>query len=879
MADARATHRIKIASASLNQIVYDYATNFKNVRSAIDLAVDDHADVLSTQELSGTGYEADDYHQWNKNNDDVWALLTAIARYAEEKDPNLVVTVGAPWHYADKTKPANDPAYNINNRPFNTHAVITGGRVIGLSAKSILADGPAEYEPRQFNNWPLSKGTIMVPLPDGTEVPFGKPVFSLGDGKRRISLIHEICAEGWPGLHDDLTIDVREQSEARHIVALAEDYDISVALNPSASKPEPAINKEKIRSEGLCITGSRYCGAYVYSNYLGSASGTYAAEGSQIFAQNGKIVQHGQRYSFKDVAYCSAVVEVPEAVRGKPDAFASHAFQAHAAFERTGREASFDLAYANQAIDSNQLSCEEYIRSTALWARDYISKQSWQPQGAVISLSGGRDSAYGAIVITTMIDLDVKENGIEGFFKRFKGLRYKDQVLKNYAQEGEAAAVRALKKNFLTCVYLPTENSSEETRHAAHFLIEGGELADGTKADGIGGSFYVANVQGIFEEAVVAYTGLNLSKVAEENVQEILGSRAAAFLPEEQTLMARAKLLQMVLQYVNAAPGSQPHLPDYITSHRVNPLPTWADPAFDLILQNLQARIRVTPPWSIAAAEGKMSFVTSNETENVLGYSTAAGDSHMGGANLLGGIGKHAVKCSLDYFENRGLIDLAPIRSLHYITNSQPSAELRKTVAGAAPQTDESDLGFNYEQADFISNRMIVGRQTPQEVLPQMQKSGNLFSSSLGSLRDTLVNFAKRWESAQFKRIMGTLAPYLGSNVDPHQSVRTTVLGDHFHTSNARMTLGVLAETVGGPENFQRKFGLSVPEANMAAQFNNDFKFALISWPLPKLLEPQNWQEFDAENRKMLSYAGPSNKIIHRRAMQNVCVPSPAGGQ
>jgi NH3-dependent NAD+ synthetase/predicted amidohydrolase len=870
------TRRIKIASASLSQTVYNFATNVANLRTAIDRAVADRADILATEELSLTGYPADDYHQWNKNNDAVWTYLTYLARYTDEKDPNLVVTIGAPWHYADKTKLATDPAYNINNRPFNAHFIIQGGRVIAISAKSILADGAAEYEPRQFNNWPLSQGTIKIILADGGEVPFGKPVVFLSDKDGAISLTNEICAEGWPGIHDDLSIDAREMGEARHIVALADDYDLSVVLNPSASKPQPAINKENIRAEGLCKTGSCYCGAYLYTNYLGSASGTYAAEGSQIFAQNGHIIHHGQRYTFKDMGYSSAVVDVPVTRRGFPSAVVAHNFRTHMIDARSGGIADFDLAYATHVIDGRQLAYEEYMRSIALWLRDYLAKPNHPAQGYVISLSGGKDSAYGAVAVTTMIELDIRENGIAGFFDRFNQLSFREEVLRIEAKQGQAAAIAAIKKRMLTCVYLPTENSSTHTQNAARFLIKGGDLPDGTHVDGIGGKFYVAPVQAMLDEAVVAFTGLDLDKMVHENIKEILNGRILSLNKKDGHAVARAEVMRIIRDYINATPGHLPNLPPYITRNCVNPLPTWAHPTDDRILQNIQARIRLPIPWTIANQEGKIALVTSNESEAVHSYTTAGGDMHMGGANPIGGVPKHAITRSLDYLETHGLIGLKPLRSLTWVNHEKPSAELRKAVAGVAAQTDESDLGFTYEQSQFIEERLIVLRQTPLEVLPQM-RSNAIFPRDLSALRDILISFTDRWESGQFKRIMGALAPHVGSNVDPHQAVRTTVLGDHFRTGCAYMTLEVLAELAGGPENFHTVFGLSVAQAKMTAGMNANFKTALIAWPLGKLQETANWQAFDATNRSILSFAGPAQTEFHPAARPTLA-PAPLGG-
>lgn len=855
MSDA-SLKRIKIASVSLSQTVYDYATNVPNLQKAIDLAAADKADILATEELSLVGYPADDYHQWNKNNDVVWSYLNFVARYAQQQNPNLVLTVGVPWHYADKSKPAADPEYNINNRPFNVQAIITDGRVVAMSAKSILADGAAEYESRQFVHWLLSKGTIMISLPDGTSIPFGKPVVFLGDKRGYISLANEICAEGWPGIHDDLSINQREQAEARHIAALAKDNDLSVVLNPSASKPQPAINKEKIRSEGLCKTGSQYCGVYVYTNYLGSASGTYAAEGSQIYAQNGQIIHHGQRYSFKDISYSSIAVDVPVAVRGKPDATLAHDFVNHIAGQTKGIEAAFDQTFAKAGISDAQLAYEEYMRSITLWLRDYMAKPNHPSQGYVVSLSGGKDSAYGAVAVSTMVELDVKENGIEGFFKRFHKLKCKADVLKTYGLSGERTAINEIKKNILTCVYLPTENSSAHTLNAARFLIEGGPLPDGTKVEGIGGKFYIAPVQALLDEATVSFTGLDLDKAVKENLSAILKNKYARFTPEERFVLARAKTMKLIRSYINATSATLPRLPDYITRNCINPLPTWANPADDGILQNLQPRVRLPIPWAIANQEGKIALVTSNESEAVHSYTTAGGDMHMGGTNPIGGVPKDTITRTLAYLESKGLIGFEPIRSLYWVNHEKPSAELRKTVEGAAEQTDENDLGFTYEQSKFIEERLIVLRNTPSEVLSEMR--ANSIFPDLSASRDILIGFSKRWESGQFKRIMAPLAPHVGSNVDPHQAVRTTVLGDHFRTGCARMTLEVVAENAGGADAFERKFGLTLADAQFVAGVNRNFKSALIAWPLDKIMDQNNWAEFKVVNAKFLSVLAPS---------------------
>jgi NH3-dependent NAD+ synthetase/predicted amidohydrolase/nicotinamide mononucleotide adenylyltransferase len=839
---------LKIASASCNQTAYNYATNLNNILSAIDTAAKDKADILALEEMGLVGYGADDYHQWNKNNDTVWKMVQLVAKYAKKNAPNLVVSLGAPWHYADKNFPADDPQYNINNRPFNTQMTIAGGEVVAISAKSILADGAAEYEPRQFNAWPVSKGTIDIVLPNGKKVPFGKPVVGLESGGKHITLFHEICAEGWPGVGDDLSVNNREKNQVRYLAKKSNDTDLSVVLNPSASKPQPSINKEEIRAKGLCESGAQHCGAYVYTNSLGSNAGTMAMEGSQIFAQNNRILHKGKRYNFKNMSYSSAVMEVPLAERNyKPNVEIHHNFNPDIKLaETTGGPAEFEQ---RGSADRAHLMHEEYARSVSLWLRDYMRKQPWC-QGYVISLSGGKDSAYGAVAVANMVELEVKENGVKGFFDNFPNLKYKNDVIKVEAEQGEKAAIAAIKKNLLTCVYMPTDNSSKRTENAARFLIEGGEV-DGKSVMGIGGSFYIASQQKTLDEAIISYAGLDVEKLAQNKKGAILKTLNLPDLPEQyQQSIAEAEIRRIVKNYVNADANSNPKLPDYIKDSCVQEMPTWADPKFDIALQNFQARVRVSTPWALGNTQSKIALVTSNASEADLGYSTAGGDMHMGGANPIGGIPKDDLTKGLLYLQEHGLAGLHPVEALHYINKEKPTAELRKETGITAAQTDEKDLGFSYTQGNIMRDNLIIGRKTIKETFVHLQKNKQFPNDSI-ELRNILLKFTKRWEDAQFKRTASTLSPHLGNNVDPHNSVRTHEIGDHFRTQMAELTLDVLSEKL-GRHGFQAKAGMNLETARLMAQTHEEFKQSLLSPDFDSILK--DIKEISAKPKKSPVY-------------------------
>lgn len=373
-------------------------------------------------------------------------------------------------------------------------------------------------------------------------------------------------------------------------------------------------------------------------------------------------------------------------------------------------------------------------------------------------------------------------------------------------------------------------------------LIEGGTLEDGTKTKGIGGTFYVAPKQRVLDEETIAYTGLNVDEVAKKHCDAIITTMPAAegiraLPPELQQALAAAQIVKQVREYVNAQRDSHPTLPAYISDNCIKPLPTWSNPKDDITLQNIQARVRLPTPWTIANKESKLALVTSNESEAVLGYTTAGGDMHMGGANPIGGVPKDDITRSLSYFEEHGLHGLSAVKSLHLINREKPSAELRKEDTVTTPQTDESDLGFSYVQSKVMEQLLIENRQTPAQVFAALGKHSE-FPKEAGARRDILLKFTQRWEAAQFKRVMGTLAPHVGSNVDPHQAVRTTVLGDHFRTGMAQLTLEVMAAKLGGPEPFRRAFHMSLEQAVDRASLSKPFKDMLVSHSTTELLAP-----------------------------------------
>lgn len=893
---------LKVASANLNQTIANFTQNVPNIERAIDKAVADGADVLSLQELVLTGYSGDDYFKWIHNDvqqEKLLKIVQHIADYAAARNPDLVISVGFPFFYADKSEPVkinvgtaerpvlvDNPLYNISNYPFNAVATLSHGEIKGIDAKSIQPDGAAEYEGRQFTKWPDYLGAKTATFPDPKHprkmktVPFGKLVIQLGEDEKRVTLYHEICAEGWSGIKDDGSINEKELREGRYLNQVASSSDISLVINPSTSKPEPFINKPDLRKT-LCETGSRITGGgYIYTNSLGLEAAPSAFEGGSIYALNGEMQHRSERYSMDEVVYSSAVMDLPVPQKATPDVVIPHRFAQHEQGAKQGSPAAWEMS------EGAAREAEEVVRNTSLWIRDYLKKT--QQQGFVISLSGGADSAFGAVCISQAIDLNIhqlaqqlgsRDAAVAAFIQQFPHLKYHDEVLAEITRAGADAAIDLMKKKMLTCIYLPSDNSGITTQDAARTLIEGGQLvtvaledgtqttvvynpengdtlhdgmlhkvqSNGTSIDykalsaptqtkGIGGTFEVINVQASVDSLIEAFAGLVHKDVLEQTIND------PEHPGQQVNLLVRAK--QEMKEYVSGkrvdfSPAVENALKQKSSSRRLS----WRNPEHDITLQNIQARARQPYPWLFANTEHKIACVTSNWSEAVAGYWTFGGDGHMGSINLCGGVPKSKLRNILKYLERKGLEGMPAVSALNPVNVQIPTAELRPTA-----QSDEVDM-MPYKMLDAISEEIFFSKKTPAEAYHSLQTmrdpdddSRLLFAKHddpNGIDREYLIQCIEKacnmWHRSQFKRVGAVIAPFLGLNVDPHTAVRTTIISDAFKHWRSELRLDYLSELLGGAANFAAHVGQSFADFSMRATIDRSTRDAVLNTPLAEL--------------------------------------------
>ncbi len=776
---------LKIASASCNQTGGDWPRNVANICKAVDKAVEDGADILALEELGLTGYErGDDFYY--SDNTKTREMLQLIADYAASKDPNLVISIGHPWYFADKDIPDQDerrknPIYNRINNQFNVQTLLSGGDIVSMSAKRYLFNYERGYEKRHFEEWSDAlanqytntfgkgrDGTILIELPsmsypDGTDVPakvipFGSPVVQLGSNGKTVNLTHIICEEYWIGSRYDGSPDNRDYDRDNPLAQKARSFDITVALNPNASPP--VANKIDKHHE-LCKLATKHCDVLVHTDGLGSSGSTFAQFGSRIMAQKGEIISEGIRASFADFAYTSQTVTItpPKDKGHAPHAVVPHEFAVkHSAPQQDG-PAKWE--------SSPRREMEEEMRNELLWLFDYMRKN--KIQGVTQALSGGADSSYNAAKIRIMVDLGINELGVEGFMEQMSHLKYKKEVLAAFKTGGKDAAVEVLMDNMLTCVYMGTDNSSDDTLRAAKTLVEGGIDKDGNPFKGIGGKFHYRNVQRLVEVYAEIYSGVNPGQVSDERDAEIRKEIAGVLRlrKEETTPEELERRVHVVKSTFEEVAG------DVLST---------AKEEHSIAYENIQARLRQVLIMLFSNVENKIAISNPNLDEGRNSYATWGGDLHGG---MISGNAHKNKQRQLDHMQmlhDFGLEGTAPVAGFYWALKNRPSAELQpKSKDGKVTQFDEDQLGRTFTQMDVISHFMLYDRPTNQnerknnaiEVFQKCQAHEAFKGDSIETLHDRIRLSYEKWAHAQFKIHGSPIAATYGKNIDHQSSLRT----------------------------------------------------------------------------------------------------------
>jgi len=190
----------------------------------------------------------------------------------------------------------------------------------------------------------------------------------------------------------------------------------------------------------------------------------------------------------------------------------------------------------------------------------------------------------------------------------------------------------------------------------------------------------------------------------------------------------------------------------------------------DLVLQNIQARVRSPGIWMVANLQNALLLATSNRSEAAVGYATMDGDT-SGGLSPVAGIDKAFLRQWLRWVETTGPDGLGPIPALNPVNEQAPTAELRPQESH---QTDEDDL-MPYLVLDAIEKAAIRDKQTPVEVF--QRTLGEFPQHDRARIGIWVDRFFRLWCRNQWKRERYAPSFHLDDeNLDPKTWCRFPIL-------------------------------------------------------------------------------------------------------
>lgn len=416
---------LNISTASVNQTPLHWNHNKENIINSIFNAHQQNSHLLLLPELTITGYGCEDLFFSPEVSEKAFTVLKDIV--AETSMLDIIFCVGLPLM--------------IEGQLYNGVAVCSKGNIHGIVCKQNLAKNGIHYEQRWFQSFPKD---IQLKFKD---IPVGDLIFEV----EGIRFGFEICEDSWVPNRPARTLYER---------------NVDVVLNPSAS--HFAIGKQATR-EQFVKEGSRAFGVvYAYANLMGCEAGRAIYDGGNMIASNGKIVQYGERLSFKPYSVYTVTVDISEnkiprinnsqTIHLKEDQ--EHLIKIE---QKLFEKIYIESQNPTHGILLNSSVQQELIASISLGLWDWQCKT--KQSGYVVSLSGGSDSAAVSSLVYVSHKMAFSELGDDNYLKSYPFKNMKELPVGFSIEEHVMPHV-------LFTAYQGSKNSGTVTYSAAKTLAE-----------------------------------------------------------------------------------------------------------------------------------------------------------------------------------------------------------------------------------------------------------------------------------------------------------------------------------------------------------------------------------------------------------------------
>jgi NAD+ synthase (glutamine-hydrolysing) len=378
---------IKVAAAVPAVKVADVEYNVQQIESIIAQAEGRGVEVLVFPELCITGYTCQDLFKEQLLLDRAESAVIALLDFTRKLD--VISIVGLP--------------VIVNGLLYNCAAVIQGGQLLGIIAKTYLPNYAEFYEKRWFASAQDLNPSSFYFAGGLVDISADPKLFVTADG---VKFGVEICEDVWAPIPPSNNL------------ALA---GADIIFNLSAS--DELIGKHAYLKGLLSQQSARTISAYVYaSSGFGESTQDVVYGGNAMIFENGHLLAEGERFSFQpQIQMCQVDVERLRTQRRENTTFVNAQRHSHAQ-EITCKAAAQRDFELERAVDPHpfipkaenmQDACEEIlsIQVAGLGKRLYHINA----QKVVIGISGGLDSTLALLVTVKTFDkLGLDRKGIIG---------------------------------------------------------------------------------------------------------------------------------------------------------------------------------------------------------------------------------------------------------------------------------------------------------------------------------------------------------------------------------------------------------------------------------------------------------------------------------
>lgn len=364
---------IKAAAVTPDVRVADLGYNEKNIVESVNCAAAQGAKVIVLPELCITGYTCGDLFFQEALVRGARLALSHIAEQTAAIDG--IIFAGLPFSHQGKL--------------YNTAAVLSHGRVLGLVPKTFLPNYNEFYEARYFARG--MEEPEEAELWDGCKTLIGtKLLFSCGS-MEELCIGVEICEDLWSP----------EPPSIRHARNGA-----SLIVNLSAS--DENTGKDSYRRELVAGQSARLLCGYIYAGAgEGESTQDVVYSGHSLIAENGRILKESRRFCNEtilteiDLQRLETERRRMTTFEPRQDGYARIPFLLEP--EETALTRFIDpMPFVPQKKEEREKRCDEILSIQAMGLKKRLLHTNCKT--AVIGISGGLDSTLALLVTVRAFD-------------------------------------------------------------------------------------------------------------------------------------------------------------------------------------------------------------------------------------------------------------------------------------------------------------------------------------------------------------------------------------------------------------------------------------------------------------------------------------------